>query len=218
MRRAPAAKWNAKRSPGRVSKQGSGFHPVDGNPSRFCGPPGGADPDTEFPCRAVPLAAARNILRNNGGSYTGISTPLAPRNIPLYKGNSPASVQRTQIAGSYYDCSECLQFMRRIACRKGVPANHPPDDSPPLFAHLSGGPLCGPFGLWGLLAPTPCRKLLKKLEQNFYVLLCPGLVVSLPVDTADQTRLQHPPNSMPMNFPAQAPTPHIPCRPISQAP
>ena len=29
-----------------------------------------------------------------------------------------------------------------------------------------------PFGLWGLLAPTPRRKLLKKLEQNFYVFLC----------------------------------------------
>ena len=107
---------------------------------------------------------------------------------------------------------------RRLGARKSGKDFHPPDDSPPLFAHLSGGPLCGPFGLWGLLAPTPRRKLLKKLEQNFYVLLCPGLVVSLPVDTADQTRLQHPPNSMPMNFPAQAPTPHIPCRPISQAP
>ena len=31
-----------------------------------------------------------------------------------------------------------------------------------------------PFGLWGLLAPTPRRKLLKKLEQNFYVLLTFG--------------------------------------------
>ena len=34
-----------------------------------------------------------------------------------------------------------------------------------------GGTLRVPFGLWGLLAPTPRRKLLKKLEQNFYVLL-----------------------------------------------
>ena len=81
-----------------------------------------------------------------------------------------------------------------------------------------GGTLRVPVCRRGTLSPcTPC-KLLKKLEQNFYVLLCPGLVVSLPADTADQTRLQHPPNSMPMNFPAQAPTPHIPCRPISQAP
>ena len=58
-----------------------------------------------------------------------------------------------------------------------------------------GGTLCVPFGLWGLLArnagrpllslrdisptpwgnlPAPRRKLLKKLEQNFYVLLTFG--------------------------------------------
>ena len=63
-----------------------------------------------------------------------------------------------------------------------------------------GGTLCVPFGLWGLLArnagrpllslrdisptlwgnlPTPRRKLLKKLEQNFYVLLAFGAVVNL---------------------------------------
>ena len=141
-----------------------------------------------------------------------------PEIFPCIGGNllHPCSGHRQQVPIMIV-LSAC-NLMRRIACRRGVPANHPPDDLPPLFAHLSGGPLCGPFGLWGLLAPTPRRKLLKKLEQNFYVLLCPGLVVSLPADTADQTRLQHPPNSMPMNFPAQAPTPHIPCRPISQAP
>ena len=35
------------------------------------------------------------------------------------------------------------------------------------------------FGLWGLLAPTPRRKLLKKLEQNFYVLLAIGKCLTL---------------------------------------
>ena len=53
--------------------------------------------------------------------------------------------------------------------RKFVPTNHPPDGLSPLFAHLSGA--LRAVSLWGLLAPTPRRKLLKKLEQNFYVLL-----------------------------------------------
>ena len=33
----------------------------------------------------------------------------------------------------------------RSQARKFVPANHPPDGSPPLFAHLSGGTLRVPF-------------------------------------------------------------------------
>ena len=59
----------------------------------------------------------------------------------------------------------------RLGARKSVQGNHPPDGSPSLFAHLFRGTLRVPFSLWGLLAPTPRRKLLKKLEQNFYVLL-----------------------------------------------
>ena len=51
---------------------------------------------------------------------------------------------------------------------------------PPLcLLTFSEGPLCGPFCLWGLLAPTPLRKLLKKLEQNFYVLLAIGKCLTL---------------------------------------
>ena len=42
-----------------------------------------------------------------------------------------------------------------------------------------GGTLRVPFGLWGLLAPTPRRKLLKKLEQNFYVLLYPSTSLAM---------------------------------------
>ena len=47
--------------------------------------------------------------------------------------------------------------------------------TPSLFAHLSGGTLRVPFSLWGApRPPDPLRKLLKKLEQNFYVLLTFG--------------------------------------------
>mgnify|MGYP005778986721 CR=1 FL=1 len=59
--------------------------------------------------------------------------------------------------------------------RKGVQAFLPLGGTPSLFAHLSGGTLRVPFSLWGApRPPDPLRKLLKKLEQNFYVLLTFG--------------------------------------------
>ena len=62
------------------------------------------------------------------------------------------------------------EYPLRLGVRKGGQANHPPDGSPSLFARLSGGTLRVPVGLWGAPRPPfPLRKLLKKLEQNFYV-------------------------------------------------
>ena len=57
------------------------------------------------------------------------------------------------------------EYPLRLGVRKGGQANHPPDGSPSLFAHLSGA--LRAVERRGTLSPcTPC-KLLKKLEQNF---------------------------------------------------
>ena len=140
--------------------------PVDGSLDRFCDPLGQNGCDTGKP-----------FLQKSCGGTVGRARTLSCH---LSGGIDCADQNRTigpeMPALGAFCCGACRsRDCSAPQARKGVPAIHPPDGSPPLFAHLLRGTLCVPFPRGPAPAPPqPFEKGWRKL----YVLLTFGFCAS----------------------------------------